>query len=400
MVGTRDVMAASFPDSELTDLGAAVLMPGLVNLHSHLEYTALGPLSRPRLFLEWLLELGRRARAWTDEQRLESARQGARMMLTAGVTTLGEIVTRGESLTAMRECGLGGIAYLELLGTRRGDVGPHLRTLRDWLYRARSEAGDRVNIGISPHAVYTNSGAALAGAAHLAAEEDLPLCIHLAETRAEVDLTTDGTGPLADWLLSIGGHELIDVGGAFVGPVALAHRYGLLSRRTVAAHCTHADVSEIRLLRDYDGSVALCPCSNACLGAGQPPVAELLSAAVRTGLGTDSLASNQRLDLFEELRLAREIHDLQVRAGAPRWARASDPAEWLRLITLGGAEAMGLQAEIGTLAPGKWADMIALAPVSEIADPHSWLLEHASAEHVTHTWTSGKLRYTRYESPV
>ncbi len=393
-VGARESLAATYVHLPVTDLGASVLMPGLVNAHSHLEYTALGPLAEERLFIEWLPELGRRAGQWTDETWEESARRGARLMLASGITSLGEIVTRGPAVRGMRECGLGGVAYVEFLGARRGDPEPDLVRARERLEEAsRVAAGSRVHVGISPHSVYTLSGAALALLASQAEEENVPLSIHLAETEAEVDLVEHGTGPLADLLNAVGGHELIDEGGMFVGPVAYAHRYRLLARRTLAAHCTRATPEEVRLLRYYDASVALCPRSNRLLGAGEPPVAEMLMEPLRVGIGTDSLASNERFDLFEELRLLRDIYERQVAAGATAWARAGDPAACVRLLTVGGTEALGLQSEIGTLSPGKYADMVALSCGAGVSDPYAWVLEQASAEAVTHTWTSGDLRH-------
>lgn len=394
-VGVADDVATARPGAAVTDLGDSVLMPGLVNLHTHLEYTALGPLFEERPFHEWLPDLGRRARAWTPQDWVQSARQGAALMLASGITSLGDIVTRGPAVEAMRESGLGGTAYIEILGARRGEVSRRLESLRARYEQAVSQSGERVHAGISPHAVYTLSGAALAAVAQLAEELGAPLAIHLAETQAEVELVMDGAGPLADLLEPIGGHELIDEGGAFIGPIALAHRYRLLGRRTVAAHCTNADAGEIRLLCEYETSVALCPRSNKLLRAGEPPVAAILAGAVRAGIGADSLASNERFDLFEELRLARDIYERQVAGGAMPWARATDPAAWLRLITIGGAESMGLQGEIGALTPGKYADMVALECDPDVADPQRWVLDHARAAHVTYTWTSGVVRYAR-----
>ncbi len=187
----------------------AVILPGLVNAHTHLEYTHLGPLTAPQPFVPWIRGLVRWAADRSPEDWLASARDGAARSLRGGVTCLGEIVTRGQGLEALVEAGLHGVAYVELIEGQADTMPARLTRFEALVERAEASAavGDRgLRTGLSPHAPYSLTGATIGAVARRAHAAGMPLAMHLAETPAEVALLWDGTGEIAE-LLRMGGPD-------------------------------------------------------------------------------------------------------------------------------------------------------------------------------------------------
>ena len=255
---------------------------------------------------------------------------------------------------ACAELGLRAIVYLEVFGT------DPLEALTAWeRTRERAEAAfdGRVALGVSPHAPYSCSEAVFEACAGL----DLPLGTHLSESPGEIEWLVRGTGELSplSWL--------------YVEPrgetgVATLDRLGLLGPDLLAAHCVQVDPDEIALIGERAVRVAHCPRSNALLGCGVAPIAELQAAGAIVGLGTDSPASAPSFDMFDEIRAAVAF----ARAREQR-TDALSGAEALELATLGGARALGLEGEIGSLVPGKRADLAVVSlegsPYAPVEDP-------------------------------
>ena len=345
--------------------GAAIL-PGLVNLHTHLEYTDLGPLPERQPFWEWLPALIRRSPEAPADFWPASASTGARQSVAAGTTCVGDIVTFGPGLTAAQTHNLAGISYIEAVGMREPKLlDAQLTALSAQLDRsARLMRGSRrLRLGLGPHTVYTLSTVALERLADLAQARTLPLTIHLAETAEEVEFSHSGQGLLAENLATKGGHDLIEMGGGGTGPALLADRCGLFAGRApgrpaVVAHGVHLDDEEIARLAARGVAVALCPRSNAMLHCGEAPIQKLVEQGVRLGLGTDSLASNGSLDLFAEAAAAYALWQRQ--AGAVFDPRAA-ARRVLRWLTIEGAQALGLERELGSITAGKYADLAVVA---------------------------------------
>lgn len=319
---------------------AAAIVPGFVNAHSHLEYAVYAGFDDGQPFDEWLvLHTHRKARIGWDEF-VAIARVGAADCLRSGITTVGDASYSGAAATACAELGLRAIVYVEVFGPGTAHIAERFEAHRD---RVADALSDRVRIGISPHSVYSASLELWEAAVELG----LPLMTHFAETEAEVEWTRTGRGPLP----SLRPSSIRE----------LAER-GLLCERLIAAHCVHLDEEEIGLLAEHDVAVAHCPRSNGMLGCGIAPLRELREAGIRVGLGTDSPASTPSFDMFDEMRAA--ILSARTRERRPD---ALSAGEALELATLDSARALGLDAEIGSLAPGKRAD---LAVVSLEASPY------------------------------
>jgi cytosine/adenosine deaminase-related metal-dependent hydrolase len=376
-------IAAVGPASELGEgerFPDAVILPGLVNAHSHLEYAVYAGFGDGVSFAPWILiHMERKARIGLDEMEA-IARVGAYECLRSGITTVGDCSFSGAAVPACAELGLRGIVYLEVFG-RDGDL--LAGRFREQRERIAPHLSDRVRLGISPHAPYTCAPELYAACLELG----LPVATHLNESRDELEWLRSGTGPweaLAEQLPAPLGES---------GIRALARR-GLLSARITAAHCVKVDADEIELLARHDVAVVHCPRSNAVLGCGIAPLVELRSAGLRVGLGTDSPASAPSFDMFDEMRAA--LYAARAREERPDALSAADVLE---LATLGSARALGLDREIGSLSPGKQADLTVLSltdsPFLPWEDPVTATVLGGSPERVVATLVSGEPRYEK-----
>jgi 5-methylthioadenosine/S-adenosylhomocysteine deaminase len=352
-----------------------------VNAHTHLEYAVYAGFGDGLPFEDWLAtHIARKELLDADDHRA-IARLGAVECLASGVTTIGDASFTGAAAGAADELGLRATIYLEVF---RDDPEAALRRFAGLRAEIEPHLSERVLLGVSPHAPYTTGMDVYAAAAELG----LPLMTHLAETEAERDWLEGGAGP---WQGSLGDKLLSPFGST--GIRALAER-GLLSPRLAAVHCVDLEQDEIALLATTGAGVVHCPRSNGYLGCGIAPLRALLDAGATVGLGTDSPNSAVDFDLFAELRAAL----LQARA-RERDAQGLSATDALELATLGGARVLGRSDEIGSLVPGKRADLaiVALADTGlhPWEDPASAVVLGGSPQHVQATLVDGEIRYAK-----
>jgi cytosine/adenosine deaminase-related metal-dependent hydrolase len=357
----------------------AVIAPGFVNAHTHLEYAVYGGFGDGLSFGPWIgLHVERKRRIGLEDMEA-IARLGALECLRSGVTMVGDCSFSGAAATACAEVGLDAVIYLEVFGTEKA-ISDSFEPMSAQVDGALSE---HVRLGISPHAPYTTT----LGLYRASAELGLPVATHLSESRDELDYLRSGTGPwstFADMLVPPLGTT---------GIRALADE-GLLGPHVLAAHCVEIDADEIELLAAHDVAVAHCPRSNALLGCGVAPLAPLRDAGIRVCIATDSPASTPSFDVFDELRAA--VYAARAREQRPD---ALSTADALELATLGGARALGVEAERGSLVPGKRADLAILSFAESRfvpwEDPVTAIVLGGSPERVLATLVSGEPRYEK-----
>lgn len=378
------------PAAECRDFGEAVLLPGLVNAHSHLEYTALRGFLEDVPFFPWVRALTAAKASLTAADWLWSARLGALECAASGITTLGDNTDAGVTMRVLSESGQRGIVYQELFGIDdREPVAPIMEALGAKIAAHRQYASVRVTVGVSPHALYTIRPALFDALNAYVAAEHLPTSIHIAESPAESLLTEQGIGPFAEMYARRG----ITWPAPHLTPTEYAAQMGALGPSTLAVHCVHQTPADIALLAETQAAIVHCPKSNAKLGAGIAPLAQWLNTPnLRVGLGTDSAVSNNALDLWEEMRFALLLQRAKLED-----AEAVTARDVLRLATLGGAEAMGLSAQIGSLSPGKRADLIAVTLTQPhtvpATDPYAALVYSVRASDVVFTLCDGEVIY-------
>ncbi len=384
------VRARQTPAAECRDFGEAVLLPGLVNAHSHLEYTALRGFLEDVPFFPWIRALTAAKASLSADDWLWSARLGALECAASGITTLGDNTDAGVTMRVLAEAGQRGTVYQELFGIDdREPIGPILNGLHAKLAAHQQYASDRVKAGVSPHALYTIRPALFAAINEYVKANALPTSIHVAESPAESTLTELGEGPFAEMYVRRG----ITWQTPLMTPTQYAESMGALGPNTLAVHCVHQTDDDIRLLAETQAAIIHCPKSNAKLGAGIAPLAAWLRTDnLRVGLGTDSAVSNNSLDLWEEMRFALLLQRAKLED-----VEAVTAAQVLRMATLGGAEAMGLSSQIGSLTLGKHADLIAVRLNQPHAipatDPHAALVYSARASDVALTICGGEVIY-------
>jgi cytosine/adenosine deaminase-related metal-dependent hydrolase len=336
-------------DAAVLELGNAALMPGLVNVHAHPELAMFRGALEDLPFHAWILRLvGTKRAVLTDADHAAAARWTMVEALRAGITTLAATETSGAAAAALRAAGMRGIVYHEVFGPDPAQAADAMVGLRAAVGALREHVDEHVRVGVSPHAPYTVSDALYHAVAEYALNEGLPLALHVGESAAERALVARGDGDFAPGLRARG----IATPPRGRSTIEMLHRLGVLRARPLLIHCVDADAEDVERIADAGCAVAHCPIANAKLGHGVAPLAMLQAAGVRVGLGTDSVGSNNRLDLLEEARFAALLHR----------ASAADPTllpadALLRLCTIDGARALGLDAKIGTLEPGKAADL-------------------------------------------
>jgi cytosine/adenosine deaminase-related metal-dependent hydrolase len=339
------------PRADDVDLGDAVLVPGLVNAHTHLELTSMRGFLEGLGFVQWIRELtAARAAVLDDAAMLDGARVGLVEGLLSGITTYADTCSSGVAIQAMRELGVRGIMYQEVFGPAPEQHDASMAGLAAAIDRLRPFESELVRLGVSPHAPYTVHDDLMVDAAAFAIRQGMPVAIHLAESKAEIAFLREGEGPFATGLRARG----IDVVRRSHSPVHWLVELGVVLAHPLLIHGVEVDATDIAFIAEHRCPVAHCPASNAKLGHGIAPVRAMLDAGVTVGLGSDSVASNNMMDLLGEARQA-------VLAQNAALARpdALGAHEALVLATIGGARALGLAERIGSLEAGKEADLAA-----------------------------------------
>lgn len=388
-VGGQAALSAQFPEAAVRDLGDAAILPGLVNSHSHLELTAMrGFLEAEEAdFFAWLkkLTIARLERLTADDLYV-SAAWGACEAARAGVTCFADASDSAlTSMNALRDVGLRGIVYQESFGPDPKLAKENFEKLKAKIERLRERETALVKCGVSPHAPYTVCAPQLEMISAFAVDEELPLMMHAAETQMEVSLLRDGSGPFAEGLKRRG----IEWRAPGVSPIQYLNDHGVLQTHPLLAHCIHVDDADIETIKHTDTRVAHCPKSNAKLGHGVAPFSRFVEQGIAVGLGSDSVASNNTCDLFEEARFAL----LQARAQT----NPVSVTQVLHAATLGGARALGLTDQIGELREGLQADfaVVSLDGAHQIPsyEPASTLVFASSGRDVILTVVAGREVY-------
>ena len=346
--GTVNELQSAY-SADLIEYPDCALLPGFVNAHTHLELTHY-PAWRlrssvdyhPRRFTDWIIQLIKIKRGLAEEDYAASLREGARMCLEAGTTAIGEIVSNPICAEQYRHMPLAGRLYFELVGQDEA-LFESRRVLA--LEAAESPRSGAMKTGLSPHAPYTVAEKYLHTIRSESRRRGLPLTIHLSESSDETDFMSDSSGPLAEEFYPFVGWEHHLTAPRRCSSTELLDRCGLLNRQTLAVHCVHLSRSDAVTLRERGVSIALCPRSNERLDVGRAPVALFKELGIPLAIGTDSLASNDSLSLWDELRYALDVFSSELA-----------PSELLKIATIGGAAALGRAEEFGSLEAGKRAD--------------------------------------------
>jgi cytosine/adenosine deaminase-related metal-dependent hydrolase len=360
--GEADKIRKKYDGHRVMYLKNSVLMPGLINLHTHLELPLLLDIIRAQTFSDWVLNLIKEKKKFTSAAYKKASRQNIETLKRTGTTTVGEICTHGFSPAYLKKSGLRAAVFHEIISMKPS---PPLHPLAS---SAPCPASRLLTYGLSPHTPYTVSESALIKIREFAGNKHLQLSMHVAESKDEVRLLQRKKSGLEN-LYHFAAWDKAWAPSAD-SPFEYLDRLRLLGRKFLAVHAVQATARDIRLLSKSRTPIAHCPRSNKELGIGRMPLKKFLDAGITVGLGTDSLASSPSLNMWDEMRCALQIH-----------RRDGITAEdVLRLATVGGAKALGMETEIGSLEPGKKADIIAVPlPGKETGDFYSDLIRETKS---------------------
>jgi 5-methylthioadenosine/S-adenosylhomocysteine deaminase len=366
-----------YSPERIVHLDEHVLMPGLINLHTHAAMTLMRGLADDLGLMPWL-----QSHIWPAEKQLVSERfvhdgtlLAAAEMLKGGTTCFNDMyfypkAAADAALKAGIRANLG-LVVLEFPSLYANDADDYLQKGLDARDQWRDQA--LISSSLAPHAPYTIEDRTFEKVITYAEQLGLGIHTHLHETRAEIEqsMAQYGRRPM---------QRLSDL--------------GLLGPNLVAAHCVHLQEDEMAMLAQYGCHIAHCPASNLKLASGIAPIAQLDRYGINIGIGTDGAASNNRLDMFAEMRLAALLAK-----GASGDASVLSAQTALRMATINAAKALGLDERIGSIEIGKEADLIAVRIGSPETmpcfDPISHLVYVSGREHVTHTWVAGDLQYQK-----
>ena len=395
----REVAEGSPPAELETHRGGphSVLMPGLVNAHAHLALGGLRHVADDLSFVDWILsglmpaiEAGVRRDGFFEAGALASANE----LLAGGVTTVADSFFRLEGVAAMRKVGLKGVFFREVFGSAATDDREYLESVGRDLDLLDEGLGG-FPYGYSPHSPWTCPPAVFEEIAKRARREERRLSFHLAESGAEHAFLTRGHGPIAEVTRERDQLHRYDIGAT---PTAALNERDILGPDCIAVHCVQVTEEDIELLASSGVAVAHCPVSNMKLAEGIAPVAEMLDAGIEVALGTDSVASAGTLDMFSEMRAF-----LLTQRAVHRDIDRTTASHALDMATRGGAFALGLGEEIGTLEPGKAADCT-LIEADRVRhgpwhDPESVVVWTATPDDVALVTIDGQVRYRRGDRP-
>lgn len=370
------------PNSEPRDLGDVAILPALINAHTHLEFSGLDePLGeRGMAFTDWIREVLRWRRSEMEHEeecdfRSEAIRRGIKESIVGGSTVLGEISTLPWEGSTQHYDGMHGVTFLELIGLAN-DRHDELMAAANASIKASQHSTPSARPGLSPHAPYTVSPRLVESIAALSKQTRVPVAMHLAETREELELLRSGTGPFKELLEELGGWQ-DDVIQANSTPLDYLRQLAE-AERSLVVHGNYLSNEEVDFLGQHQHrmSAIYCPRTHAYFEHEPYPLGEMLERDVNVALGTDSRASNPDLSLLNEMRFVAERHT------------DVSPEAILRLVTENAAKALGVQKRLGTLTPGKQADFIVI-PIARNtrSDPYELLLD--PSQKVQQAWRNG-----------
>lgn len=384
-VGRRRELQQLAPEADRHRFPDGILLPPLVNAHTHLELTGF-PVWAAELdaaepsgdFVDWIERLIRVKRQVTAEDFASAVAQGIEASLAAGTGAIGDILSQFPARQAHRSSPLYGRLYYEMLGRQGQSATALRRTVTQLLHSGHC---GRLQPGMAPHAPYSIGADFLEEILQFACDNRFPCTMHLAESPAEREFLHDGSGAFVERFYPlVGWGEEIPAGNG-LSPVAWLAERGGLAAWNLLVHGVQVDAADLQLLAAAGARVVLCPRSNARLQVGQPPLELYRAANIAVALGTDSLASNDSLSVWDEIAFAW-----------PSFSRCYSADEMLRIATCNGADALGLGGEMGRLQPGSGAHFQVLECAAELepAQLPEWLCRQAAKVRVAQLVLAGK----------
>ncbi|MFZ3064924.1 MAG: amidohydrolase family protein [Nitrospirota bacterium] len=402
-IDTKERLLNKYKDEEHLNLKESVLMPGLINLHTHLELTALkGSIidkNNPAIpsekidLVSWILALIESKKRSSGNELSSGIKIGIKEVVSTGTTTIADLTTRntiystsvfGESFYAIKEAKLRAFVFVEVLNFDSSAAVTYWKDTQKVIEQIRKDEDSLTSIGIAPHSIYSVSSKLLKIVRDYAVKEKIKMSMHVAESMEEKEFVSKNKGIIKDIY-----HKKFNWYGKrdfkrYPTSIEYIDKNGLLSKDLLAVHCVHLTDEDIKRLSGNNTPVVLCPRSNTLIGVGIASFDKLASKSITIGIGTDSLASNYSLNMWDEMRFAYLFYRKTSRTNI----KAEDI---IKCGTINGAKALSINNKIGTLDIGKEADLIAVRLHKKDIDIYRDLLLNTKPDDVLMTMVAGKI---------
>ncbi|MEW6408509.1 MAG: amidohydrolase family protein [Nitrospirota bacterium] len=391
-IGNAESIIEKHKDSStVLRLTNVILMPGLINTHIHLELSGFaGLISEKNDFFDWVERLISVKLNTKRESYQSGSLKGLKELIRTGTTTVGEITSEDVSPYILAKSGMRCRVFFEVIGPDSSNSDTVLNSTINKIERFKEMINEQriltAKIGLFPHSCYSVSTDLLLKCNRYSLEYDLPMSAHIAETSEECNFLSNGTGKLKEMLRRIGVTSFPNTFSA-PSPIDYLDRIGLVSKNLMAVHAVHLSESDIETIANKGSSISHCPRSNKNLNTGTAPIDRFLKSNINLSLGTDSLASNTSLDLWDEMTFAYNQHK----------SSGVTPYDIFKMATINGAKALLMEAEAGSIEKGKKADIIAVRPKTEhrAGDIYQFLLERGVD--IMMTMVSGRMLFMHPE---
>lgn len=390
-VGDTESIKQNHKGSTVLSLTDVILMPGLINTHIHLELSGFaGLMSEKNDFFDWVERLIAVKLTTQKESYQSGSLRGLKELSRTGTTTVGEITSEDISPYLLAKSGMRCRIFFEVIGPDPSNSDTVLNNTINKVERFKEMINDQriltAKIGLSPHSCYSVSTELLLKCNRYSLECNLPVSVHISETSEECNFLSNGSGRLEKMLRRIG---VTTIPHAFSSssPIDYLDKIGLVSKNLMAVHAVHLSESDIETIANKGSSISHCPRSNKNLNTGTAPIEKFLKSNINLSLGTDSLASNTSLNLWDEMTFVYNQHK----------SSGITPYDVFKMATINGAKALLMENETGSIEKGKKADIIAVRPKTEhrAGDIYQFLLERGVD--IMMTMVSGRMLFMHPE---
>jgi aminodeoxyfutalosine deaminase len=381
--GTKKDILSRYCSMKITDYPDTVIMPGLVNAHTHLDRSSLPPLKPEASYIPWLANWIKERPQTSAVNRRESILSGLDEALKSGTTCLGDVGNHTGTLETLSHTKMRLRVFPEVIGSTHEDVSHQFDSTLQVVDDIHLKNAKNLNAGIAPYSPYTLSKEMLGILSQHAASHKIPLKIHISESFTEMEFFFEAKGEIADILFPAIGWDDAEIPVYRNTPLQFLNKINLLKHAPILIGCLHFSSQDLELVKQTASKIAYCPRNNENFTLGIAPLKKWMEAGIPVGLGTEGRDTGSSLSLWDEMRSALQIHS--------RNGGAVTPEEVLKLATLGSARVLGMERDIGSLEKGKKADFIVVHLTEKTDAGHLYpsLIQDTTPDKVEHVFIDG-----------